>query len=862
MSQESPKLHDKTTGYAMFARWSLFALFVTGFLVEAPVTSASEVTYAFNIPAEALADTLRAIGQETAMNIVFAPETVGDARAPSVQGELTAEQAVIRALSKTKLRVRKATANSFLIEPFLTGATATPERTPGVSSQKAASDPPSSQVQPMSAASPAVPSMVDPGAPSLREIVVTAQKKSQRLLDVPVPVSVLDTADLSANGQSRLQDYFAQVPGLSLTTNNGGGWQTLAIRGVTTGVVANPTVGIMIDDVPFGSSTSLGNGSVLMPDIDPGDLARIEVLKGPQGTLYGADSMGGVVKFVTLDPTTDRLGGRVEVLGDYVDQGESGYAVRGAANVPLTGDLAFRASGFVRRDPGYVDNVLTNQNNSNRVDASGGLLSALWRPSDALSLKIDVLLQNTYGDGTPAIDATLDPNGYLHPIYGYQKQARLRGTEQYYTTIRLYSATVKAKIGSLDFTSITGYGDNKNLDVSDYTSLYGTPSDGPFFSPTRKLTQEVRLSSSGGRTLDWLAGAFYAHENSPVDLPSNNVDPTTGAQTGLLIDYYYPSTLTEYALFGDLTFHITDRLDLQIGGRESKNRQTSNETDTGPLVPAYDGFPSPFVYPTERTSGSAFTYLFTPEFKISRNFMVYARLSSGYRLGGPNLGAVVYNLPIQYGPDKTTNWELGSKGSFFDGALTLDASAYYIDWKQIQIVLTLPNGRYNANGGDAKSQGLEFTMQARPARGLTISANASLNDARLTQDLPPESSAFGYSGERLPYSEPYSGSLAVDQEWPLVGDWVGFVGGRVSYVGAREGEFRLSLSVPRIHFPAYTEADLRLGVREESWVVNLFVNNVANVHGIVGGGGNYAQSAYEAFYVQPLTVGVSLVKNF
>ena len=847
----------------MFARWPLFALLIiTGFLGATPVAAASEVTYTFNIPAEALADTLRTIGQETAMNIVFAPDTVADVRAPAIRGELTAEQAVIRALSKTKLRVRKATANSILIEPSLTGSTATPVRALGVSSRNAAADPPRSQVEPMSAASLAVPSSVDPEAQSLQEVVVTAQKKSQRLLDVPVPVSVLDTADLSANGQSRLQDYFAQVPGLSLTTNNGGGWQTLAIRGVTTGVVANPTVGIMIDDVPFGSSTSLGNGSVLIPDIDPGDLARIEVLKGPQGTLYGADSMGGLVKFVTLDPTTDRLSGRVEVLGDHVDQGESGYAVRGAANVPLADDLAFRASGFVRRDPGYVDNVLTNQNNSNRANVYGGLISALWRPSDALSLKIDVLLQNTYGDGTPAIDATLDPNGYLHPIYGYQKQARLRGTEQYYTTIRLYSATMKAKIGSLDFTSITGYGDNKNLDVSDYTSLYGTPSDGLFFSPTRKLTQEVRLSSSGGRTLDWLAGAFYTHENSPVDLPSNDVDPTTGAQTGLLIDYYYPSTLTEYALFGDVTFHITDRLDLQIGGRESKNRQTSNETDTGPLVPAYDGFPSPFVYPTERTSGSAFTYLFTPEFKISRNFMVYARLTSGYRLGGPNLGAVVYNLPVQYAPDKTTNWELGTKGSFFDGALTLDASAYYIDWKQIQIILTLPNGRYNANGGNAKSQGLEFTMQARPARGLTISANASLNDARLTQNLPPASTAFGYSGERLPYSEPYSGSLSVDQEWPLVRAWVGFVGGRVSYVGAREGEFRLSLSVPRIHFPAYTEEDLRFGVRDGSWVVNLFVNNVSNVHGMVGGGGNYAQSAYNIFYVQPRTLGLSLVKSF
>ena len=846
----------------MFPRWSLFVLLVAGVLGVAPVSIASDVTYTFNIPAEALADTLRAIGQETAVNIVFAPDTVGDVRAPAIRGEFTAEQAVLRALSKTKLRVRKATANSILIEPFRTGSTATPGRALGSSPHQLGSDPPPDRANPIGAASALRSSIVDPDAQSLQEIVVTAQKKSQRLLDVPVPVSVLDTDELSANGQTRIQDYFAQVPGLSLTTNNGGGWQTLAIRGVTTGVVANPTVGIMIDDVPFGSSTSLGNGSVLIPDIDPGDLARIEVLKGPQGTLYGADSLGGLVKFVTLDPTTDRLSGRVEVLGDHVDQGESGYTLRSMINVPLTGNLAFRASGFVRRDPGYIDNVLTNQNNSNRVNVYGGLISALWRPSDALSFKFDVLLQNTYGDGTPAIDATLDSNGYLHPIYGYQQQARLRGTEQYYTTIRLYSATVKAKIGSLDFTSITGYGDNKNLDVSDYTSLYGTPSDGPFFSRTEKLSQEFRLSSSGGRTLDWLAGAFYTHENSPVDLPSNKVDPTTGAQTGLLIDYYYPSTLTEYALFGDVTFHITDRLDLQIGGRESKNRQTSNETDTGPLVPAYDGFPSPFVYPTERTSGSAFTYLFTPEFKISRNFMVYARLTSGYRLGGPNLGAVVYKLPLQYAPDKTTNWELGTKGSFFDGALTLDASAYYIDWRQIQIVLTLPNGRYNANGGNAKSQGLEFTMQARPARGLTISANASLNDARLTQNLPPESSAFGYSGERLPYSEPYSGSLSVDQEWPLVRDWFGFVGGRVNYVGAREGEFRLSLSVPRIHFPAYTEADLRFGVRDESWVVNLFVNNVSNVHGIVGGGGNYAQSAYNIFYVQPRTVGVSLVKNF
>jgi iron complex outermembrane recepter protein len=690
---------------------------------------------------------------------------------------------------------------------------------------------------------------------------VTAEKKVERLLDVPVPVTVLDADRLSENSQNRLQDYFAQIPGLSLT-NSGGGFQNLAIRGVTTGVVSNPTVGITIDDVPYGSSTSLGSGNVLVPDIDPSDLERIEVLKGPQGTLYGADSMGGLLKFVTRDPTTDGLSGRMEVLGDYVEQGEPGYGVHGAVNVPLSDSVAFRASGFVRRDPGYIDNLLTDQDNVNRVDVYGGRLSALWRPNDAFSVKLSALLQNTYGDGNQAVDATLDADGNLHPLYGYQKQVRLRGTEEYDLEVRLYTATLSAKIGSLDFISITGYGDNSYLDVSDYTGLYGTPADGRYIAETQKLTQEFRLSSNQGRTLDWLVGAFYTHENSPADLPSYTVDPATGAQTGLLIDYNYPSIVTEYALFGDLTFHITDRFDLQVGGRESENRQVYNETDTGPLVLSYFGFPSPFVNATEHTSGNAFTYLFTPEFKITPDWIAYARFTSGYRLGGNNVNAVVYDLPTQYKPDKTNNYELGAKGTYFGGALTLDASAYYIDWRQIQITLSLPTGRYNANGGDAKSQGLEFSMQTQPAKGLTIAANASVNDAQLTQNLPPTASAFGVSGERLPYSSPFSASLSINQDCPLVRGWVGFIGGMVNYVGSREGEFVQSLSVPRVHFPAYAETDVRGGVRYESWMVNVFLNNVANAHGIVGGGVNYGESPYDAIYIQPRTIGLSLVKRF
>ena len=846
----------------MFARWTVCAVLVMGLTGQAAAAHASGVTYAFNIPAEALAVTLRAIGQETTINIVFAPETVSDARAPAVQGELTAEQAVTRALSETKLRARKATANSILIEPSPVGSRTTRQglrpagNAPG-------DDPPGEQAEANgSAASGASLAAMNSENQPLEEVVVTAEKKAERLLDVPVPVTVLDASSLSKNGQNRLQDYFAQIPGLSLTNNGGGGgFQTLAIRGVTTGVVSNPTVGIMIDDVPFGSSTSMGSGNFLVPDIDPSDLERIEVLKGPQGTLYGADSMGGLVKFVTRDPTPDRVSGRVEVSGDYADKGELGYGVRGAANVPLADDLTFRASGFVRRDPGYIDNVLTHQDNSNRADVYGGLLSALWRPSGALSLKLDALLQNTYGDGNQAVDATLAAIGNLHPLYGYQQQARLRGTEGYYSQVRLYTATLRAKLGGLDFISITGYGDNKYLNVEDYSELYGEPSEGLYFAETRKITQEFRLSDQG-RILDWLAGAFFDHENSPANLPSYTVDPATGAQTGLLIGFNYPSTVTEYALFGDLTFHVTDRFDLQVGGRESENRQVYNETDTGPFVPAYFGFPSPYVEATERASGNAFTYLFTPEFRISQALMVYARITSGYRLGGNNVNAVVYHLPTEYKPDRTNDEELGVKGSFLNGALTLDASAYYIDWKQIQITLKGPTGRYNANGGDARSQGVEVSIQARPAKGLTIGANASVNDARLTQNLPATASAFGVSGERLPYSVPFSGSVSLDKDWPLVRDWVGFMGATLSYVGGREGEFAQSPSAARLHFAAYANTSLRAGVSGDSWTINLFANNVTNARGIEGGGANYGESPYEVVYIPPRTIGLSLVEKF
>jgi iron complex outermembrane recepter protein len=702
--------------------------------------------------------------------------------------------------------------------------------------------------------------------PGLAEIIVTAEKRSERLQDVPVPVTVLDANTLAERDENRLQDYFTTVPGLNLASV-GAGQTNLAIRGITTGDGTNPTVGVTIDDVPYGASTSQSFGQVLYPDIDPGNLSSVEVLRGPQGTLYGASSIGGLLKFETVDPSTTGFSGRVQVDGNDVaiPEGGLGYGVRGVINVPLSDTLAIRASAFSRQDPGYIENVTTGQRFTNEVDVDGGRLSALWRPYDSVSLKVSAMLQHTsgYGDG---LVQSISSNGT------YQ-EARLRGTGGDNDNLGFYTAKLTVNLLGLDFVSLTGYSDNKYSKTIDLgalaptffgplaQSLYGVSGASDYLvHQTEKVTQEFRLSSPQGQTFEWLLGAFYTHENSPENEQYQAVDPSTGAPVGTIVRFSYPTVFSESALFGDLDVHFSNQFDVQFGGRESENKIVYNETDAGPYVPLEEGYPTPLVYPTGRTNASAFTYLLTPRFKISSDLMVYARFASGYRVGGPNGATVFGSVPSSYDPDKTYNYELGIKGDLIDHALTFDASAYYINWKDIQLQLAVPvTGLvYFANGGNAKSQGLELSLQARPSQGLSITAVASVIDAELTQNLPAQSTAVGYAGDRLPYSSHFSGSLSANQDIRLTSIVTGFVGGSVNYVGAREGEFTTGPPAVRLLLPAYTQMDLRTGARVGSWTTDLFVTNVSNQRGQIGTGFQSLGIAY----IRPRTVGVSVAKTF
>jgi len=710
----------------------------------------------------------------------------------------------------------------------------------------------------------------------LEEVIVTAQKKEERLRDVPVSITVLNPEALAENGQGRLAEYFSTVPGLGLEGNAfGGGTQFLTIRGLSTGDAQNATVAVVIDDVPIGSSLQLAFGHLYPPDLDPSDLARIEVLKGPQGTLYGAESLGGLIKYVTADPSTKAFTGRVEVDGSTVLDGGSGYGVRGSVNIPLAETLALRASAFTRRDPGYVDNITTGENNANSVTVNGGHVSALWQPLENISLKLNGLIQRTEGNETGYINSNVAEQFVL----GDLKQTDIPGSGRYSTEYQLYSATLKAELFGVSVNSVTGYNSNTLHNYQDNTgfaeAFYSVPSvveDEKYH--TNKFTQEIRFSSSVGTRLDWLVGGFFTHENSNGSYQNTySTDIATGQFEGspVFAAVYSPLTLSEYAAFGDLTVHLTDRFQVQFGGRESWNKITYNFTYTGPSVVDFYQVSPPYAGPGEHANGTAFTYLVTPQFKISPDVMAYARFASGYRIGGPNLTTgtgVAASIPSSYKPDTTNNYELGIKGDLFDHRLTLDAAAYYIAWKDFQISESTACCFFECNAGSAKSEGLEFSAQVKPSRGLTITAEGSFDNAVLTQDMPPEvvaTGTFGSAGDRLPYSARWSAGLTANQDFPLARTWSGFIGGSVNYVGSREGAFATSgfFGGPRLLFPAYTKVNLDAGVRNGSWQVNLYVNNVGNERGILGMFRSFAYGVdnYSATIIQPRTVGLSIVKN-
>ncbi len=623
----------------------------------------------------------------------------------------------------------------------------------------------------------------------------------------------------------------------------------------------------MVDDVPYGASQNGGSAGLVVPDVDPGDLARIEVLRGPQGTLYGANSMGGLLKFVTVDPSTSGVSGRVEAGLDTVHNGQgTGYNIRGSVNLPLGDTLAIRASGFTRQDAGYIDDPVTHAQGLNEQRVSGGRLSGLWKPTDTLSVKLSALYQRSTGDGGSVVET--GPIAQTTAVFGDLQQADLPGTGGYTRTIQAYSATVTASLGAVTLTSISGFNVNEYKDSFDYTYALGDCCTLAQFGvrgtpvlnrdKNSKFSQELRLTGQIGTRFDWLLGGFYTHESSPFHQTILAAEEATGVPVGTWVNAYFPVIYREYAGFADFTVHFTDQFDIQIGGRETQVQQSFASTFDGPYTEFFLSQASPVVQPQADSKDNAFTYLVTPRFKLSPDVMLYARLASGFRPGGPNAG--FQPLP-EYGPDKTLNYELGAKADFFDRRLSIDTSIYSIDWKQIQLGLIDPDTgiSYVANAGRARSQGVELAINSQPSSGLTLSGWVDWSDAHLTQGFPTSSFVSGASGAQLPGNARFSAYLSAEQEFPITGRLTGFAGAEVSYVGHRLDQFT---STPdRQVLPAYAKLDLHAGTRFGAWVVTLFANNVTDRRGLLAGGlGNIPPNGF--YVIQPRTAGLTAYRTF
>ena len=711
-----------------------------------------------------------------------------------------------------------------------------------------------------------------PGA-TMGEVVVTAEKRSERLEDVAAPVTALNTEALSQSGQVRLQDYFQQIPGLSLDSE-GDGQTQIVIRGVATSPISNPAVGIVIDDVPFGSTTAQGLGNLLVPDLDPADLSQIEVLKGPQGTLYGASSLGGLVKYDTADPSTARFSGRLAAGVDGAIDGGVGYEVRGGLNIPLHDTLALSVSGFSRRTPGYVDNVVNAASDVNTENAQGGHAALLWRPDKDASLRLALLIQHTHGDGFEGAGTTYDQE----PLYGDLHQSQPPGSGVFDTLVQLYSATGKVNLHFAELTAITGYGiDDYRASPSfpeygDLATLVTATADSPGVDgavlkdkyETKKLTQEVRLASPTGGRFDWLVGGFYDHEASPLNQAVEAVDAVTGRTAALIANFNFPTVYEEWAAFGDGTVHITDRLSLEGGVRYSQNHQAYHEEDD--YAAAFETPPQLF---SVKENDSSTTFQVTPSYKLARDTLLYARIASGYRPGGVNTDiAPDSGVPQTYHADTTLNYEVGAKGRLLGRRLSYDLSLFDVEWSDIQIQLRDPATQlvYFANANKARSTGAEASLQYAPLPDTRISLNGSYDVAELTEPLPP-GGGVGGAGARLPYSTRFQGNVSVDRDFPLPAGWTGTGGGALGYVGRRYEAFANDPAELRPTLPSYTRVDLRLSARRDLWLVSLYINNLTDTRGALstqsqGGTTATVTSIYNTVYIQPMTVGATVQRRF
>lgn len=726
---------------------------------------------------------------------------------------------------------------------------------------------------------------------TIETVVVTASRRAESAQNVGGGLTAFNSVDLQQMHAHSFTDFATSVPSLSFASG-GPTTDLIAIRGVTSGSAQKGSaVGIYLDDVPIGSSTQFGIGSNAF-NFNLFDMQRVEVLDGPQGTLYGANSLGGAIKYVTVKPELGTFDAMAEAEGSSTEHGSLNDGLRAMVNVPLFGDkVAVRIDGMQEFDSGYTQDPAHHRKDVGAGRTLGGRVQMLAQLSTDLDVRLTAMTQYNYGSGADVVFRDFTTH---QPLPTFYSPTGAGTYNQYYALeqpsekrLNLYSAVANWDLHWAKLTSVTSYQYNYFHTDADVTPLYDVILGGvltgvfgqtppPFALPTEmkttKFTQELRLASPDNKNFEWVVGGFYTREltNETIELvdgsTANGQIPGTQVPGYTVLPFYgyLPSTYRELAVFGDGTYYVTDNFDVTLGLRYSTQHQTySSYLQTLLFFPNYY---QTTRYPAtgNRTSDqSVVTYLINPRYHINKNTMLYARVSSGYRPGGPNFVLnTPTNAPPTFAPDKLWNYEIGEKSTLLDGKAILNFDLYDIEWSGIQTTASIGGINQLVNAGNARVQGAETSFSYRILPPLTVSGSASYTDAHLTSLTAAETSFLGITtkGARLPLSPRYNFALSGTYNFDLTGDISGALNISDIYVGSRNSAFNVGpagqtagAGAPNYKLAAYNTVNVGLSVfLPHNMEVDAYLKNVFDTRGEV------SANPFENQYLNPNFLGLGL----
>jgi len=736
---------------------------------------------------------------------------------------------------------------------------------------------------------------------ALHEIVVTAEKRDSTVQKTPISITALSGKQLQDLGVATAQGIVQSVPGIEVASA-GPGQAKYEIRGLSSDGGDAATVGFMLDDVPITPPATATTGkSAIDPELY--DLQRVEVLRGPQGTLYGSSSMGGTVKLVTNVPDTSSFYGSSESMGSGTVGGGANYSQSFMLNIPASDTVALRIVGTYLHNSGWIDRIVvpnfpapinggatrgtvvgvpgsTTISDVNDETLENYRFSLLLKPTEQLTITPSVVYQETSQGGMNTYDSA-PGRPYLAHFQPFNV------AEPYDDRFTVVSLPVVYNLDDISFTSATGYWQRRITQKQDGTEQFviyvpfpaydiadGGPGPSQAFELDRlhQLSQEFRIASTTDTRLQWLAGIFYSDyydtfitgSNPPGVIAQSNIYGTDGL-------YYVtePFHVRQEAIFGHGTYNFTDTLKLEAGLRYFAYQSDFESNAVGYL---YGG--SVPEISTAPASSNGLNPMFNLSDQITPDLMIYASAAKGFREGagnfpiattGPGGSACLASLeaigrtsaPTAFNPDTVWSFEIGEKSRFPDQRITFNADVYDIEWSNVQEPVALSCGLgFTTNGPHARIKGSEAEFEGELVRGLTLSQGVGYTDAAFTQSFPAANITVG---EPLLNAPRWTINTTLRYERP-VRDFTFVALAKNNYTST---SYDLSYQINQL--PSRDTLGLRAGVETTKWSAYLFIDNVLNQHQSLENINllTYTGPPYNRVATnQPLTVGATIGVKF